>query len=480
MLSKTKLLSCGANNNILFFSLLSYFNIKYASFFFLKNTLASNKDSPVNYLNFREIKKINYFFLDKNNFKGLLNENLFNDLAYKNWNNFYFYKNFVNSGLDYLLVSIFKNKLNSKFLKKFKLKKVKLKRLSLKKQNQVCFFWVSFFIWPICYIKRIFLYKTPKTMASVWLRTTPITYFITYTPIFLKTKFKNYTTVRLSIKEWFFKNFYFFKKAFYFFKKALLVPKINDIKGLSNFYNNDFVWFYFLNFLSTRIHKTLFKNYNFINVKYSALNFYYFNLLNNTKTVNSLFYRIFENKVPDYFYFLNYFLKNFFELFFKQKIQFNFFFFKNILQKLKKKEFFKLVYFKLKKFQASIGKGFFLEETLEAVWLTFLLKDSSFFLNWLAKTMKRIYFKHHKKFLNFLKLIFSKIFSKIFWLFNCSGFYFLIKGKIGVTGNAKKRRLSFSNKTYSLTTKKNKISFYKTSITTHTGALGVKFLIVFS
>jgi hypothetical protein len=60
------------------------------------------------------------------------------------------------------------------------------------------------------------------------------------------------------------------------------------------------------------------------------------------------------------------------------------------------------------------------------------------------------------------------------------GFYFLIKGKVGVTGNAKKRRFSFSNQKYSLTTKKNKISFYKTAISTHTGALGVKFIIIFN
>jgi hypothetical protein len=162
------------------------------------------------------------------------------------------------------------------------------------------------------------------------------------------------------------------------------------------------------------IYKNLFKNYNFINLKYNAFNFAYFNLINDRIVVNLIFSRVYKNKVPSYFYFLNYFLKNFFEWFFKQKIQFNFFFFKNILQKLKKKEFFKLIYLKLKKFQSGIGKGFFLEETLEAIWLTFLLKDSFFFLNWLSKTMKRIYFKHHKKFLNFLKLIFSKIFSKIF------------------------------------------------------------------
>jgi ribosomal protein S3 len=94
--------------------------------------------------------------------------------------------------------------------------------------------------------------------------------------------------------------------------------------------------------------------------------------------------------------------------------------------------------------------------------------------------MNRIYFKHHKKFLSFLKLIFSKIFSKILSHFNCLGFYFVVKGKIGVTGNAKKRKFSFSNNQYSLTTKQTKITIQKALVSTHTGVLGVKFLIIFN
>lgn len=201
--------------------------------------------------------------------------------------------------------------------------------------------------------------------------------------------------------------------------------------------------------------------------------------LKKTNVLNSIFFRIYKNKVPDYFFFLNYFFKNFFELFFNQKIQLNFFFFKSLLKTLEKNNLFKLVMFKLKKFQVSIGKGFFLEETAEAIWLTFLLKDSFFFLNWLKKTMTRIYFKHHKKFLTFLKIIFSKIFEKILNYFNCLGFYFIIKGKIGVTGNAKKRKFSFSGGHYSLTTKHTKLTLNKTLVPTHTGVLGVKFLVIF-
>jgi len=93
--------------------------------------------------------------------------------------------------------------------------------------------------------------------------------------------------------------------------------------------------------------------------------------------------------------------------------------------------------------------------------------------------MKRISFKRHKKFLKFLKLVFLKFFSKTLKFFKCYGFLFKLKGKIGVAGNAKKRKFFFSKKRYSFTRKNTKITFYKMPLTTHTGALGVKFLISF-
>ena len=64
-------------------------------------------------------------------------------------------------------------------------------------------------------------------------------------------------------------------------------------------------------------------------------------------------------------------------------------------------------------------------------------------------------------------------------LFNCKGFYFLLKGKIGVTGNAKKRKYSFLSGNFSWTNKTLKMSFNKVDIRTHTGALGARFCITF-
>jgi len=98
----------------------------------------------------------------------------------------------------------------------------------------------------------------------------------------------------------------------------------------------------------------------------------------------------------------------------------------------------------------------------------------------MIRTMERIYFKNHKKFLYFLKILLTKYFLNLLYFFNCEGFYFDIRGKIGVTGNAKKRHYSFSLGKFSFTTKKNKISVAKNVLRTNTGVLGVTFILLFN
>jgi hypothetical protein len=71
------------NNLIYFFTpLLSYFNISYTSFFFVKNNSYTNKN--FSYFNIKDLKKLDYFFLEKNNFKNLINYKLLNNNLYKN------------------------------------------------------------------------------------------------------------------------------------------------------------------------------------------------------------------------------------------------------------------------------------------------------------------------------------------------------------------------------------------------------------
>jgi ribosomal protein S3 len=93
--------------------------------------------------------------------------------------------------------------------------------------------------------------------------------------------------------------------------------------------------------------------------------------------------------------------------------------------------------------------------------------------------MEKINLRKHKKFLNLLKLVLTRYYNFFFLHSNVLGVFFDIRGKLGVTGSAKKRHMKLSTGTYSSTTKKNKISFDQTIVRTSTGVLGVTFCIFF-
>jgi hypothetical protein len=163
------------------------------------------------------------------------------------------------------------------------------------------------------------------------------------------------------------KFFFFYKRFLTIYRRRRFFKKFKGIKKGLKFFNSKLVWFYLLNFLSLSFYKKLMSQYNMLPVSYLKNNKSHINLFKNKKIVKAIYLRLHENKVPDYFYFLNYFLKNFFEYSFKQRFQFNFIFFEGLLNKVRKKEFFRNVFFRLRRFQSLIGKGFFLEEALEVI-----------------------------------------------------------------------------------------------------------------
>jgi ribosomal protein S3 len=93
--------------------------------------------------------------------------------------------------------------------------------------------------------------------------------------------------------------------------------------------------------------------------------------------------------------------------------------------------------------------------------------------------MERIAYKNHKKFLSTLKFIIRKYSHTLIYNNNVKGFFFDIRGKVGVAGNAKKRHFSFNEGQYSKTTKNSKFDYQHTIIRTFTGALGVTFILYY-
>jgi hypothetical protein len=151
------------------------------------------------------------------------------------------------------------------------------------------------------------------------------------------------------------------------------------------------------------------------------------------------------------FFFLNRFIVSFLEFFFKSSIVFNLRKGTNklALKKISLRKFF----FKYFKRYLKIRK-----QIIGIVYYSLLLKDSSLFVNFFRKILERLNIKSHKKvLLGFRKLI-KDLFKPVFYFLGVSGIFFNIKGKLGVSGNAKKRRYFFFFGRHSITSRSLKVN----------------------
>ena len=186
--------------------------------------------------------------------------------------------------------------------------------------------------------------------------------------------------------------------------------------------------------------------------------------------------RIFKsNKYVDntfQFFFINKFLLNFLEFFFKSKVLFNL---KKGSNKISLKQIsfrkFSQKYFR-KKLKTS-------KQIVGVMYYSFLLKDSSMFANFFKKILENINIKLHKKLLMGLRKLIDDIYKPVFYLLGILGIYLNIKGKFGVSGNAKKKRYYFYAGKHSITSRITKMDLKFLPVWTFTGSLGFTFFIFF-
>ena len=62
---------------------------------------------------------------------------------------------------------------------------------------------------------------------------------------------------------------------------------------------------------------------------------------------------------------------------------------------------------------------------------------------WVSKFMETLNFKNHKKFLSFFNNFINKYSGVFMDVLRIRGFFFDIRGKVGVTGSSKKRHTCF-------------------------------------
>lgn len=182
---------------------------------------------------------------------------------------------------------------------------------------------------------------------------------------------------------------------------------------------------------------------------------------NHNKPLKSFFSRglFFSNirGVSAKFFFLNKFIQYFLENFFKKNIILN-------IKKGSNKLILRQVgsfYFFGKFFKKNLKVG---KQILGVLYYSLLLKDSIIFSNFFKKKFEKINIKLHKKLLLGLKKLIKSIFKPRFGYFGLVGIFLNIKGKLGVSGNAKKRRYFFYFGEHSITKRTTKFSHKQTNI----------------
>ena len=173
-----------------------------------------------------------------------------------------------------------------------------------------------------------------------------------------------------------------------------------------------------------------------------------------------------------FFFFLNKFVLGFLEFFFKNKVVFNL---KKGSNKLPLKQIsfrkFSTKYFK-KNLRVS-------KQILGILYYSLLLKDSSIFVVFFRNILEKSSIKFHKKLFLGLRKLIKDFFKPLFTFLGVLGVFFNIKGKIGVSGSAKKRRYYFYFGKHSITSRSVKMDLKFTPVWTFTGVLGFSFLVFF-
>lgn len=116
---------------------------------------------------------------------------------------------------------------------------------------------------------------------------------------------------------------------------------------------------------------------------------------------------------------------------------------------------------------------------INCLFLSFYLKDSFILLNSLTKILELIFYKYHRKVIVLLRYLF-KYFTVLFSFFNILGVLLKIKGKIGLGGNSKKKRLKLIFNKLKLNNKKIKLCLSNAHARTDSGSLGISYLLTYN
>lgn len=184
----------------------------------------------------------------------------------------------------------------------------------------------------------------------------------------------------------------------------------------------------------------------------------------------SYYYNVNVLATTKYKTFFVFFLLNFLENFLKKRVWVRIdtkdpidSFWKNYINFFLKKHMFLF-----KRFNKLIA----VRELLEILWITFKNHDLLILLNFIKRKIEGAHFKKHKKILSIFFDVIRKN-TQLLSLLNIKGFFFDIRGKVGVSGNAKKRHHSFSLGKITTTSQNLGSYFQQINVWTPTGQMGI-------
>ena len=137
-----------------------------------------------------------------------------------------------------------------------------------------------------------------------------------------------------------------------------------------------------------------------------------------------------------------------------------------------------LIKLRLRYLAAVFVNVLFISEFVDIVFYALASRNLKGFLEYIRRIFNRLSIWEHKRFATVLINLFYSHFLPLFPLLNIQGLYFQIKGKLGVGGNSRKRKVSLKIGKTATSWNSAAASFVNSTITTPTGVLGVKLLVL--
>jgi len=107
------------------------------------------------------------------------------------------------------------------------------------------------------------------------------------------------------------------------------------------------------------------------------------------------------------------------------------------------------------------------------------IKDPKFFLVWLCRSITKLNIKKHKQVLKLLSYLFTDEINLFLTSNLIKGVKFDIRGKVGVTGDAKKRHVLLTSGYTGFSRKNYKLEYQQGVVYTDTGVMGLTLIYIF-